>query len=317
MEKNALQMRLACSSRLAVPRSQLVALTHLPGRRALLTGTFDAKQSAWTLAGKPAVTGGDLLLNEKGQSASLTLGTPLAGGWFGIDFESRNTPSGGLWVAELTFADSSDPLRITLAGGEWAVAAKGRTGSANKVKLSTGRHRLTVGFSSSALRVLIDDRVLWYSDKGTGKLKSVRLRCESKGKIKGAVAFATYGLEKSVPEHRRPPAEPGQDELWLAGGDQLFGTVIAADSQGVQLKGKTGTGNHAWATLRGWYGKQPKVAPLPRQMVRLGLHNGVSNDLDWLTGTLVSLDTKKVVFKHGILGELSIDRRWVALIAMN
>src|SRR5262249_49502764 len=51
MEKDRLLLRTAWASRLAVPRSALVSLTHLPGWRTLLAGDFAAE--GWKLAGKP------------------------------------------------------------------------------------------------------------------------------------------------------------------------------------------------------------------------------------------------------------------------
>src|SRR5262249_23624783 len=160
---------------------------------------------------------------------------------------------------------------------------------------SEGWHRLEVRFTRSSLRVTHDADVLWHTLKEGpgGLLERVSLRCvalDTPGTARGGVAWTAFTLERAVDERPHPPAEAGQDELWLAGGDQLFGRVVGMDSRAVRLKGRYGVRTVAWADLRGCFfaegGHKPR--PLPGPRVRLSLDSGLAPEGDVLDGVLTA-----------------------------
>ena len=172
-------------------------------------------------------------LSEPGQSLAYTPAEPPEAGRVGVNFRDRDA-AGGRWLAELRFQGDGEArtLRVTLAGpgDAYEVEPPGMGGDAHRVVRSPGWHRLEVRFSRDSLAVLCDDAVLW-SDlhRGPGgTLRQVSLTCveEAKsGEARGRVEFAEFALTRSVDEPPRPPGDPGQDEIWLADGDQLFGDV--------------------------------------------------------------------------------------------
>jgi hypothetical protein len=189
------------------------------------------------------------------------------------------------------------------------------------VARTAGWHRLVVRFTPSSLVVACDDEVLWYTlERGPGgPLRSLSLKCAPlapDAKTRGAVAWAAVSLERAVDGLPRPPAEEGQDEVWLASGDQVFGKALRADRRAVTLEGRFGTRSFAWADLRGLYlAREPvKARPVEGARVTLGLRSGLNAEEDVLTATLSALDDKVLTLRHLLLGELRIDRRFVATV---
>jgi hypothetical protein len=168
------------------------------------------------------------------------------------------------------------------------------------------------------MSIRADDRLLWYSliHGPGGPLRQVRLLCASNkpGAIRGQVTFAHVVVERTISEKRRPAGDPDQDELWLAGGDQVFGRVVSADRRSVELKSRFGTRRFDWTALRGWFLKVEKANTPPGRgpAVRLWLRTGLGPTLDELEGSLDVLDARRVRIRHPLLGEVTIPRSRVA-----
>jgi hypothetical protein len=320
LDRESLSLRTAWSLRLAVPRRATLALEHLPGWRTLFAEDFTAGLKPWSARGEPGVAAGAVKLSALGQSLRYTP-PRLTAGRVGVNFEERDTPSGARWELALRFAARGGPraLRVRVAGaGENYDVAGDFKGTAQPVARSTGWHRLVVRFSARSLSVLCDDDVLWFDLKEGpgGPLSEVSLACVAAGKarVKGAVAWTAFTLKRAVAERPHPPGDDGQDELWLAGGDQLFGRVLRADRRGVTLKARFGTRTFAWADLTGWYPRRAggKERPVKGARVRVWLHSGLAAEPDVLDGVVTALDARRLTLRHQALGELSIDRRSVA-----
>jgi hypothetical protein len=66
--------------------------------------------------------------------------------------------------------------------------------------------------------------------------------------------------------------------------------------------------------LRGWFPRREanrKTAPAA-PVVRLGIRSGLRAEPDVLEGTLTALDARQVRLRHPVLGEVAIERGWVA-----
>src|SRR5262249_16414634 len=135
-----------------------------------------------------------------------------------------------------------------------------------------------------------------------------------------ATAFDDYAVARAVDELPRPRPDPTQDELWLAEGDQVFGTLVRADGRGVVLRGPFGRRTYAWPELRGVYLKAAE-RPLQKgkgEEVRVWRDSGVGAELDHLDGNVRSLDGKRLTLRHAVLGDVQLDRdrlrrlRWLA-----
>jgi hypothetical protein len=135
--------------------------------------------------------------------------------------------------------------------------------------------------------------------------------------MQGSVAWTDFVVERSVADHRRPPGDSRQDELWLAGGDLVFGQVVKAGVKAIQLKGRFGLRRFAWTELRGWYLPPTKAVAAPPgrgPAVRVWLRSGLRPVLDQLEGELTAMDAKQLILRHPHLGELTIPRSVVARI---
>jgi hypothetical protein len=321
LDRDQLAFRTAWTDRLAVPRRAVVALTHLPGWQPVRSDDLTGKLAGWTVQGAPAAQSSGLALDRAGQSLACTLQRPLAAGRVGVNFRAQDRPAGARWVVEAVFTrkDGDRVVRITLAGAGAAldVDAGGLAGTAASVTQADGWRRLWLDFTAGSLRIGVDDDALWWAlaPGPGGPLRQVRLACvTAQGTPTGRVVLANFVLERAVREWPHLRGDPGQDELWLAGGDQLFGRVVRADSGSIELKGRFGARRFDWAHLRGWFPRRHADRPaVPRApVVRVGIRSGLRPAEDILEGTLTALDTRQVKLRHPLLGEVVIERARVA-----
>jgi hypothetical protein len=322
LEKNNLIFETAWADRLAVPRSAVVALTHQPGWQPLNSGDFADKHSGWKTTGAPEIKDGSALLGKPGQSLTWDPRAPVAEGRLAVNFREEGPLAGARWTVEAAFSVKGGErvVRVEVAGGEaLSVDSGGLAGPARRVARADGWRRLVIDFTTGSLRIRVDDGVLWYTlDEGPGgPLQRVKLSCsaDKPATVRGGVSFAAAVIERAVDEKRRPPGDPGQDELWLAGGDQLFGQVVGADRRGIELKGRFGVKRLAWTAVRGWFPraeKPPVAAPGGGPNVRLRLRSGLRPTLDELEGRLDALDAKHVTIRHPLLGKITLPRVHVA-----
>lgn len=325
LERDNLVLRTAWADRLLVPRLGTIALTHLPGWRTIFHDPLAGKWTAWRVEGSPLVASGELVLAKPGQGLAHAPATPIAAGRIAVNFREQGNPAGARWIIETRFADKAGErlLRVTLAGaGEnLHVDAPGSIETPRKVARSVGPHRLWIEFGPRTLRILRDDDVIGYTlEQGPGTLRQVRLACvptDPPGSASGNVAFSNFVLDRAVPTSRRPRGDRTQDELWLAGGDQLFGKVVRADGSGIELQGRFGKRVHPWSQLRGWFLPQ-RTATSPRRergtAVRIHLHSGLQASRDLLEGSLTELSGRTLKLRHPVLGEVVLPRSHVEAI---
>ena len=232
---------------------------------------------------------------------------------------------------DLRFQGDGEPrtLRVTVAGpgDAYEIEVPGLDGDGRRVARSAGWHRLTVRFSRDSLSVLCDDAVLWSNlRRGPGgTLRQVSLICSAEAKSDaghGRVEFTEFSLSRAVEEAHRPAADPTQEEIWLADGDQLFGDALHIDRRAVEIQGPFGKRSLPWADVRGcWF--RHDAAPLrrlrnparrigqpgsPGGRVRLWIDSGLDPEPDVLDGVLKAIDDKQATLQHPALGELRIPR---------
>lgn len=311
-----LVVRTGWADRLLVPRAGLLALTHLPGWRTLRRESLTQLLPDVERTGAPAFAADGVRLSRVGQALTWPVRPSLAEGRLGVTWQEEGAPAGARWAVDLTFAAKAGDrtLRILLAGADRHLTVEGSaSGTGQAVARTATPRRLLVTFMTGSVRIVADDAVVWYTltEGPGGALRQVRLTClpANGASVRGAVRFAHLTLESAAPWPRRPPAEPRQDELWLASGDQVFGRVTHADADGLDLQARHGRHHFAWSELLGWYPR--RVAPvtsLPGTRVRLELHSGMRPERDVLVGTLIGLDSRQAVLRHPLLGELTLPR---------
>jgi hypothetical protein len=324
LNKEALSLRTAWAEKVELPCAAVAAVTHLPGWRTLVDDDFGDGTKAWAAAGSPRVEGGDkgprrVVLDKAGQSLTFKPSIPLEAGRVGVVFEAVDAPAGARWLLEMLFQGKGEAvtLRVLLAGNgdSYDVEVIGVTGESRRVARTPGPHLLLVQFKPTSLRVTCDDDVLWYNlDRGPGgTLRQVVLRCQETDRpaeFRGGVAFSEFTLARTVDEPPRPPGDPGQDEVWLANDDQLFGQVVRADRRRVEIEGRYGARAFAWADLRGCFLKREKPLPRPggEAAVRVEIRSGLTPEPDVLEGVLTGVEDKKLKLRHALLGERAIEK---------
>lgn len=323
LDGECLRLRTVWAAALAIPRPAVSAVTQLPGWNVFFADDFGPGLRGWQATGNPGLgeprsPAGQhgLLLSHPGQAVTHAVDPPVAVGWFAVDFRGGES-SGARWLAQADFRGpgKSRTVRVVVAGaGEnFEAEVPGMVGTSFRLARTPGWHRLRIDFAADALAVTVDDTALWYAPgRGPGgALRQVRLACaETPGSAaRGEVAFADVSLARALPEVPHPAGDPGQDEVWLASGDQLFGRVPRADSQAVEVSGRFGSRALPWAEVRGLFLREtPAAPPADAQRVRVWLAPGAGEQRDQLVGTVRAWNERGLALDNPLLGECKIDR---------
>jgi hypothetical protein len=130
--------------------------------------------------------------------------------------------------------------------------------------------------------------------------------------------IAASALIHPSANQRHPAGDPEQDEVWLSSGDQVFGMILATDRRQIDLRGRFGQRSFAWSDVRGLYFRRPTLPPRTTEgdHVRIGVRSGIGPEADRLEGTVQSLDDRRLVLRHAVLGEVAIDRAHLAWLTV-
>jgi hypothetical protein len=333
VNKDTLRMRTAWAARLELPRAAMASIEPLPGWRTIVDEDFRSGVSARAssaaelkFVGEPTfaeaednTAGRALVLRTAGQSLTCTLTKPLTAGRIGVNFQERRQPRGARWVVELLFQQDEHKRRVnvTVAGDSeyYSVDPGGLTGTTRQVKRTPGWHRLLVQFRKDALRLTCDDDVLWHNlDEGPGgRLQQVTLSCQQVAEREAArdtVAWTEFCIERAVDEHPPPPPDAEQDAVRLLDDDQLFGRILHADRRVIQIEGRFGKRSLPWTAVSGCSFRQPATPPKANEgaKVRVLVRSGLCAEPDVLEGVVIANDERRLVLKHALFGELTLER---------
>jgi len=312
---------------LDVPRSFVVDVTQLPGFVTFVDDDFEDDLNAWKLRGGPSLSDSEhtsgkrsLLLDAAGQSAEYVLAEALEAGRCGINFLDPGSADAGRWLLEAEFAGprGARVLQVTLAGdtATYTAAFPEVEEKPKPLARQAGWHRLMMEFTAHSWALLLDEKMLWESDRqGPGALRKLRLSCAAlpdKSAVTGKLWLDEFSLARPVEPLRRPARDVSQDELWLLSGDQLFGRVLRADRKTIDFEGRSGRRSVPWGEVRG-IGLRHVPCPLRTsdgEHVRLQLHSGAGAAPDEVEGVLRSVDRDQLRLLHAA-GEVTILRdRW-------
>jgi len=314
-------VRTSWSETAALPRAALYSITQLTGWITFVYEDFEADAFRLKLTQSPTLDEKDhtsgrrsLRLDAAAQSANYTLTKPLEAGRVGVNFRESGKESNGQWFVEAEFGDERTAL-IQLAGeAEYSVKTAIPSRESRRLVQVPGWHRLGIRFRADQLLIGVDDKLLFESaDTWKSKgLQSIRLRCASKpgtDTMRGAVCFDDFSIARPAVELRHEPGDPAQDECWLAGGDQLFGKLTRADTHGVEIHARSGKRTYSWSSLCGFFLKSETTAPKTSDgaHVRVWFDSGFPH-ADELVGVLLSLDDRKLVLRHPLFGDITLDR---------
>jgi hypothetical protein len=323
LDKEIIRFRPAWTGPLTIPRSAAISITQLPGFLTFADEDFENGLKAWTATGKARLSDQEhasgkwsLVLDAPDQSAAYSLAEPLAPGRVGINFYDANNTKGSRWLVEADFGDAKGArtVRVIVAddGGNYTAEIPQSETKVFPMPRSAGWHRLIVEFAPQMLLVSIDDDLLYVSRRQGpgGSLRRIRLACrEAGGKHRGAVFFDDLGLARAVESLRHERADPTQDELWLASGDQVLGSVSRADRRSIDLEARFGARPWKWGNVRAIFFRRqaPPLRTTQGEHVTVWLRTGAGPEPDTITGQVRRLDDRRLTLYDPILGELSID----------
>jgi hypothetical protein len=327
LDGDALRLRTSWGPRVEIPRAAAASLTSLPGQRLLFLDDFTTGLEAWQKTGSPVWVGPEgkspaqVRLEKPDQSLTYRLSSPLEAGEVSFVFEEPAARAKeGAWDLELLFgAGMKTRFRVTLAGSEttYQVDAAGLDGTAREVKRGPGPRQVQVRFGPEVLRVTCDDAVLWYNlERGPGgPLRSVAIRAAGDARSVPALTLTEVAVLAALEERRHAVGSLDQDEVWTAAGDQLFGRLVQADRQRLEIQTPGAARPIPWSDVRGCFfgGVSPRPALTQGAHVRLGLRSGLAPDEDLLEGVLRKWD-ERVILEHARLGRLEIERSLVSRV---
>jgi hypothetical protein len=325
LDEREVRIRSTWSAPLALPRAAVAAVVQAPALLPVFVDEFEDGLEAWAIAGSPqcderehASGRRSLLLDGTGQSATFALPHALEAGRVGVNFLGPPAGPDVRGHVDLVFQtpDGSQRIRLSLPAGAGDLA---RVELPNHVRWGTvaprsaGWRRLVADFTPRDFRVLLDDLVLYASQRQgpEGPLREVRLVRDGNGA--GELRFDDFQLARRVAVLPHPEGDAAQDELWLSSGDQLFGAIPRADRRSIEFEARFGKQTLSWAKVRGiWLRRQPFTALAPaREQVRIRLHPIYGFDPDQFDGVVRELDGKRLGLRHPLLGDLAVPRQWL------
>jgi hypothetical protein len=334
LEEQQLQFRPPWGKVVAIPRTAVRALTQSSGYLLVFSEDFESDLSAWqasgpaTLDDSQRLSGRKSLLLRNDATVELLLVPPLTSGRLAVSFHDDDKAGDGGGFVEVLFQKKGERgMRVVVRRGlHYRIEPPGVTGELGQPAGPGGWHRLVVEFSVTDARVLVDERVLWAgrldapglpAREDNSRLSKVRLGCVAgKGARTDGIYFDDFTLARAVDDLRHQDADPLQDEVWLASGDQLLGHVVRADRRSVELEARFGKRAWSWSEVRGIYLRQgKKQEPTEPGRTRLWLRSPNGGEFDQVLGKVRALTDRYLALRHTLLGDLEIDRAWIRKVA--
>lgn len=317
VDRGRITLRTSWADSVSIPRGAAESVAHPDGWQLVFADTFEADSADWKEAGRPRRAEGDatsgkraLVLDAPAQRAALKLKEPLAGGKVGVNFRQLAKATGRRWVVELELAGDKGaaPVVSVELGDTLTVRSAGKPEHRGEARRSHEWRRLTVEFSESWLRVVVDDLVLWSQAQGPGgRLRAGRLACDGDASGAGEMLFDDFAVHAAVAPKRLTPHDPTQDAVATRDGDTLFGRASNIDAGGITVEGKFGKRKVCWteAAVVTFVRQGIPLATTDGEHARLTLR-GPDGLRDLLDGVIKAIDPKRIVLTHALLGELTI-----------
>jgi hypothetical protein len=316
---------------MAVARHGVTAVIQRPGEVLVLQDGFETIDGArWAEVGDPdlveqprAAGAHGLRIPAGGTALTCTLREPVGSGRLDIAFHDDGVlVDGQRWFVELVFRGlaGTETVRAVLGWAEESLSVESLSGPAlavQRLARKPGWHRLSLRFSPAQTEVGVDGNDLAHGKGPNGPLVEIRLASDQTGKPaapgKLAGCFDDLRLVRFAEPIGDLEIDAGQDEVRLVGGDQLFGTIAAADGDRVRLKVDDKVVGLPWSEVSGLYfRRRPRQAPpVEGLLVRLewrAASGGDPSDLDALEGALTAVNDAGLTLVTPYAGTLFLPR---------
>ena len=316
---------------IALPREAARALLQRAGEAQVFRDGFETiKSKDWARIGEPEIvddprTEGEHSLRIPAGGTSLTcrLPEPVGSGRLEIAYHDNLVvvPDQQL-VVDLVFRGPTELelIRVVLGWSEESLAVETPRGPALAVQhlaRREGWHRLGVRFGPERTEIAVDGDELAHGKGPGGPLVEIRLASYPIGKAKPPPGLAGHLDDLALVRLTEPTGgleiDATQDEVRLVSGDQVFGTIRAADSNRVTLKVDREEVSLPWGEVSGLHFRRVPTQgrPIEGLLVRLEWQTAPgedARDLDQAEGALTGLTDSSVTLATPFAGILTIPR---------
>lgn len=297
---------------LDLERAGVRAVVQRTGEVLLLDDGFEQIDRArWTLIGGPEVVadphvagGHSVRIGAGGGSLTARLPEPVPSGRLEIAFhDGGQVVAGHQWFVDLLFRgySGSETVRAVLGWSEESFSVESPGGPAlavQRLARTPGWHRLSIRFGTDQTEIAVDGNDLAHGRGAGGPLVEIRLASHMAAAAKPSPGLFGYfddlRLVRFADAEEGQEADPEHDEVRLAGGDQLFGSIRSADGARVTVKVDDQTVVLPWSEVSGLdFRRQPSQGrPIEGLLVRIDWRAAPGNDprdLDQVEGALTTL----------------------------
>lgn len=317
--------------KVVVNRAGADALVQRRGEHLTLDDGFETlDKERWRVVGEPEVVDSpklsgahSLRIPADGGSVTCRLPDAVASGRLDAAFyDDGSTAAGQKWFVDLTFrnAGGTETVRAVLGWSEdsLAVETEGDLGLAvQRLARSKGWHRLSLRFGPGVCEVSVDGNELAHGKGFAGPLVEVRLAGSPSGRSKPPDGLSGYVDDLRLIRFVEPSGElevdATQDEVRLAGGDQVFGTVGTADPSAIEATADGSALSFRWSEVSGLYFKRTasQGAAVSGLLVRAEWKTAPGTDprdVDCVEGALAALTPAALVVDTPYAGRVGVPR---------
>ena len=289
-----------------------------------IDGTRWAENGDPDIVNEPRVAGRhSLKLPAGGSSMTARLADPIGTGRLDVSFHDDGlVVAGQQWFLDLFFQGPAGPetVRSVLGWAEESLAVESPRGPAlavQRLARKAGWHRLSVRFGPSETEISVDGNDLAHGKGPSGPLAEVRLATFSLGKAEPPAQLAAHFDDLRLVRFPEPAGalevDAAQDEVRLASGDQVFGTIRAVDADRVTLFVQGREVRLRWSEVAGLYFRRVPVQsqPVSGLLVRLEWRAAPGNDtrdLDQAEGALTAVTAAGLTLDVPYVGPLTVPR---------
>jgi hypothetical protein len=337
---DARSVRLSDSSAggpVSIARHGALAVIQRPGEVLVFQDGFETiDASRWSAAGTPALVeepraAGERSLKVPAGGTSLTcrLAEPVGSGRLDVAFyDSGAVAEAQQWFVDLIFRGptGTETIRAVLGWAEESLSVESPSGPAlavQRLARKPGWHRLSLRFRPAQTEIAVDGNDLAHGKGPGGPLGEIRLGSAASGKAEAPANLAGGFDDLRLVRFTEPlgdlEIDANQDEVRLAGGDQIFGSISTADGERVSLKVDDKPIGLSWTEVSGLYFRRAahQGAAIEGLLVRVewrAAAGGDPSDMDAVEGALTAVSDAALTLETPYAGRLTLPRdrkRWM------
>jgi hypothetical protein len=294
---------------ITLAREQILGIENANDSLPILHDDFEMSTKPWQQDGKHAPSNehaffgkARLLFEKTSPNAERAWNEPLRDGAIRLYFFDAGSATARQWTLTVLTTRRGSPPAFIINAGQYEVA--NLTERFGPGKASPGWHLLSIEFSNERMRFFVDDRCLGQTP-AMPKEAITAIRCTLKGDAK--IWIDEFSVTRRVPPLPRPAPIKEQDSIWLENGEQVFGNILSANTDGIVLDAKFGKREYPWSKMRGILFAQAKPTTITSEPA-ITFRPGPGFSLDQIDAKLIRWEEKHLLIEHRLLGEITLER---------